>query len=229
MKRISIDLQGFRRRGGSFAVQVVRLRSAEPPNRRGTQGRVSQLPEAAPSSEPLDPELTEIADGISSARPWQAAGARIIEALDQPQHHEKQREPEPRRGRQNREKLEHRPDKRKGSQAGPDAGKRPPHAAPSLEFSTAPKAVKAPRNVRRSVEETLVSLAESTPAPAVPAPIAEPRKAKGMRRSKIEALVAKLAEASTPIRVKREALRAISEAGVRLTFRQRRVLRHRAI
>lgn len=84
----------------------------------------------------------------------------------------------------------------------------------------APKAVPAPRKARRSVEETLVSLAEPTPAP-----IAESPKAKGMRRSKIEALVAKLAEVSTPSRAKREARRAISEAGVRLTFRQRRVLR----
>lgn len=79
----------------------------------------------------------------------------------------------------------------------------------------APKAVPAPRKA---------PLAEPTPAP-----IAEPRKAKGLRRSKIEALVAKLAEVSTPSRAKREARRAISEAGVRLTFRQRRVLRHRAI
>jgi hypothetical protein len=183
----------------------------------------------APSSKPLDPKFTEKADGITAARPWQAAGARIIEVLDQSQHLEKQREPEPRCGRQSHEKLEHRPDTRKGTQAGPAAGKRPPRAIPSLESSTAPKAVSAPRKARRSVEEILASLPEATLAPAAPAPIAAPQKAKGMRRSKIDALVAKLAEASTPIGAKRAAQRAISEAGVRLTLRQRRALRRKAI
>ncbi len=229
MKRISTDLQGFKGRGGRFAVQVVRLGRAEPPKRPRTQGRLSSLPGPAPSSEPLDPEFTEKADGISAARPWQAAGARIIEALDQPQHPEKQREPRPRRGRQSREKLEHLPDTSKGTQAGPDSGNRQLRATPGLESLTAPKAVPAPRKARRSVEEILASLVEPTPAPAAPAPIAAPPKANGMRRSKIEALVAKLAEASTPSRAKREARKAISEAGVRLTFRQRRALRHKAI
>ncbi|BDV36501.1 hypothetical protein SS37A_40310 (plasmid) [Methylocystis iwaonis] len=227
MKRISTDLQGFKRRGGSFAVQVVRLGSAEPPKRQ-TQGRLSQLPGPAPSSEPLAPKFTEKADGISAARPWQAAGTRIIEVLDQPQHLEKQPEPGPRRGRQSHEKLEHPPNTRKGPQAGPAADKRQPRAVPSHESSTAPKAVPVPRKARRSAEEILASLAETTPAPAVPAPIAAPPKAKRMRRSKIEALVAKLAEASTPSRVKRDARKAISEAGVRLTFRQRCALRHKS-
>lgn len=225
MKRISTDLQGFKGRGGSFAVQVVRRGRAEPPKRQRTQGRLSQLPGPAPSSEPLDPEFTEKADGSSAARPWQAAGARIIEALDQPQHPEKQREPRPRHGRQSRKKLEHLPDTSKGAQAGPDSGNGQPRAAPGLKSLTAPKAVPAPRKARRSVEEILASLAEPTPAPAAPAP----PKANGMRRSKIDALVAKLAVASTPSRAKREARKAISEAGVRLTFRQRRALRHKAI
>lgn len=230
MKRISTDLQGFKRRGGSFAVQVVRLGSAEPAKRHGAQRRLSQLPGPEPSSEPLEPEFIEKADGISAVRPWQAAGTRIIEALDQPQHLETQREPGPRRGRQSREKLQLRPDTKKETQVGPEAGKKRPRAVvPRLESLAAPKAVPAPRKARRSVEEILASLPEATPAPAAPAPIAAPQKAKGMRRSKIEALVAKLAEVSTPIGAKRAAQRAISEAGVRLTLRQRHALRRKAI
>lgn len=119
----STDLQGFKGRRGSFAVRVVRLGGAEPPKRHGAQAQLSQLPAPAPLNELLNTELTEKADGISGARPWQAVGARIVEALDQPQLLEKQREPGPRRGRQSHEKLEHRPNKRKGTRAGP--GRKP--------------------------------------------------------------------------------------------------------
>lgn len=213
MKRVSRNLQGFKGRQRSFAVQVVRLGSAEPPKRRGeTKAPVSQPPQPAPLGEAFNPEL----EANKAPRPWQAAGARIIEAVDQPRVLDTPREPKPRCGRPSRQKL----DARNGKQVEAEA---------VTAGAAIPAKLKNPRAPHKHAgEEIRPGLAEPALAPAASESTAESTKAKRMRRSKIEALVARLAEPSTPSRAKREVRKVLTETGVRLTFRQRRALRLKA-
>lgn len=158
LKRISKDVQGFKRRSRSFTVEVVRKGGAEPPKRPETPARLSQPLRSTPVSKSLRPEPIETTAEIPAPRPWQAAGARIIEAIDQPQNLEIRLEPEPRCGRPGRKKLEVIFESENGTRTAAEA------VTAQIAVPVRPKKASAPR--KRTTEEIIASLRDPTGSPA---------------------------------------------------------------
>lgn len=156
MKRISKNIQGFKGRSRSFTVEVVRKGGAEPPKRPGNLDRRSQPLRPTPVSKSLRSEPLEKTTEIPTRRPWQAAGARIVESLDQPEPLEIRLEPEPHCGQLGREKLNSPSESENGERTAPEA------VTAEMTAPAKPKKASAPR--KRTLDEIIANMGD-TPTP----------------------------------------------------------------